>query len=428
MADFHHNVFYYYHGAHRSEHERERQLENNTTKALVNTLEHCSDGVAIGFLSWLGITTVERGLVELQRPTVEMARPPDGPRSLLLGLVPRGMERGCDELLTGAANQPGDARPDAWIRGSDFVVLIESKVLSPLDPGQFQRHQRKLASMAGTPPRCLVQTWADVYTCFASMLPSADLTNTDRWLIRQFLQYLAWTGLGPFVGFSSGMFDYFVNRDDEDARQWVRGTMSSLGEELLPRLRALDTFYEDYDVGVLRRVDPHCWVAFGPGKNAYRHFAHLTVALGKEYLSIFVNVELASAIRLLRERVISDSAAFQATLCGIPEPFYLEVQERKWTTRGPLYEYHSVASLAASDLCHPGASSTSLNQLERLLEQSWKPALRVYPYFTVTKRLARESVLALSRHDQTGELIDQVASVARELHPLVSFINNGPKQ
>ena len=53
MADFHRNVFYYYHGAHHSEHEREQQLENNTTKALANTLEHCSDSVVIWFLSWL---------------------------------------------------------------------------------------------------------------------------------------------------------------------------------------------------------------------------------------------------------------------------------------------------------------------------------------------------------------------------------------
>jgi hypothetical protein len=427
VADFHHNVFYYYHGAHRSEQEREQQLENNTTKALVNTLEHCGDGVAIRFLSWLGIKTVDRGLVELQRPTVEMARPPDGPKSLLLGLVPRGMERSCDELLAGATNQAGDSYPDAWIHGSDFVVLVESKILSPLDPGQFQRHYRKLTSLAATSPRCLVQTWADVYTCFQSMLPAADLTSTDRWLIRQFLQYLAWTGLGPFVGFTSGMFAYFVDRDDEDARQWVRGTMSSLGEELLPRLRELDPFYEDYDAGVLRRDDTHCWVAFGPGKNAYRRYAHLTVALYKDYLSIFVNVELASAIRLLRERVRSDSAAFQAILCGIPEPFTLEIQERR-QTQGSLYRPHPVASLAASDLCHPDASPAGLNQLELLLEQSWKPARRIYPYFTVTKRLTQDSVLDLSRDGQAGELIDRIASVARELHPLVALINNGPNQ
>ena len=427
MADFHHNVFYYYHAAHRSEHEREQQLENNTTKALANTLEHCSDGVAIRFLSWLGITTAERGLVDLQRQTVEMVRPPVGPRSLLLGLVPRGMERSCSELLAGTAGQAGDSCPDAWIRGSDFVVLIESKVLSPLDPGQFQRHHRKLASLAGAPPRCLARTWVDVYTCFASMLSAADLTCTDRWLIGQFLQYLKWTGLGPFVGFSSGMFDYFANRDDEDARQWVRGTMSSLGEELLPRLRALDTFYEDYDVGVLRRVDPHCWVAFGPGKNQYRHFAHLTVALGEESLSVFVNVELASAVRLLRERVRADREAFQATLCEIPEPFTLEVQERE-QMQGSLYRYQPVASLSASDLCRPGASPAGLSQLEMLLEQSWKPALKVYPYFTVTKHLTRDSVLDLSRHDQAGELIDRIASVAQELHPLVALINNGPNK
>lgn len=37
MTDFHRNIFSYYKGASQPEQDREQQLEDNTTKALVNT-------------------------------------------------------------------------------------------------------------------------------------------------------------------------------------------------------------------------------------------------------------------------------------------------------------------------------------------------------------------------------------------------------
>jgi hypothetical protein len=57
VADFHRNIFSYYRGASQPEQDREQQLEDNTTKALVNTLEHCRRHVATKFLEWLGIST-----------------------------------------------------------------------------------------------------------------------------------------------------------------------------------------------------------------------------------------------------------------------------------------------------------------------------------------------------------------------------------
>ena len=43
MVDFHHNIFCYYRGFKDEEQSRIRQLEDNTTKALINTLEHGSN-------------------------------------------------------------------------------------------------------------------------------------------------------------------------------------------------------------------------------------------------------------------------------------------------------------------------------------------------------------------------------------------------
>jgi len=49
--DLHHNLFYGYRGPSTDDRDRERQLENNLTKALVNTLRLGGEAVWRGFLS-----------------------------------------------------------------------------------------------------------------------------------------------------------------------------------------------------------------------------------------------------------------------------------------------------------------------------------------------------------------------------------------
>lgn len=74
MPDFHHNIFYYYRGAMQEDSQFERQLEDNTTKALINTLEHCSQSVSQKFLNWLGIHASGKPHFELQRKSIGEAK------------------------------------------------------------------------------------------------------------------------------------------------------------------------------------------------------------------------------------------------------------------------------------------------------------------------------------------------------------------
>src|SRR4030042_5956300 len=89
MVDFHHNVFYYYRGSKAQVQAYERQLENNTTKALINTLEHGSEGVTTGFLEWLGVQTDEKPVFSLQKPPLPMEVLRKKRHRLLLAIVPR---------------------------------------------------------------------------------------------------------------------------------------------------------------------------------------------------------------------------------------------------------------------------------------------------------------------------------------------------
>jgi hypothetical protein len=94
MSRPHHNVFFYYHGpsARESRQEGERypqQVEDNSTKALVNVLQHGGPDVARGFLRRFP-PTLGDGWPPGVSPELFLQRGPTGPlpsgRRLLLGL------------------------------------------------------------------------------------------------------------------------------------------------------------------------------------------------------------------------------------------------------------------------------------------------------------------------------------------------------
>jgi hypothetical protein len=411
MADYHHNIFYYYTGAKQSVHSREQQLENNTTKALINTLEHCSSEVVIEFLRWLGITATEPVKFELQRATISEGDVESKSQRLLLGLTPSRMgNEFCIELVTPMSDS---SLPDAWIYGSDYVVLIESKTTGSLDAGQMQRHFQKLRAGKDQPPMCKVCTWAEVHQFFRTLL--GGLVGKDRWIVGQFTQYLEGVGMAEFTGFAPEIFDYFIARSDEDARQTVRGTMASFAEKIVDRLRSEAQGFDDWSwnkhLGNLGQNDDHCWVAFfDAGKQKWRHWAHQTISVSCSGLTVYVNVELKPAIDRLRSRVSQNRQTFRETILGLSQPFSIQIEERK-RRQASVYDYHKVASLEASSL-----NQIEFDYIEGLLDHI------DLPYLKVSKHIDRERALKLSQGG--GEdLVDEVVQIMREFHPLVKFIN-----
>lgn len=424
MTDFHRNIFYYYRGAQRSGRERERQLEDNTTKALVNTLEHCSRIVAIKFLrDLLGIMVTEpvEPEFELQKASISKGEIGNKSQRLLLGIVPtKEIMDPCAELGRTVAGEE-DSRPDAWIYGDDFVVLVESKVEgkegASLELAQMERHYQKLLVDTEQQPDCRIYTWAEVHRFFKNLLDELadELTKKDKWIIGQLAQYLEWIGMAEFTGLESGMFDYFaalpIDDRNEDDRQWVRGTMQSFAEKILEGLQAVDSsFYQNYDVGRLFLKDDHCWAAFGPKDKKYRRLAHQTVSLYKDRLDVFVNVELKPAVDRLRRKIAPDKQAFRETVSRLPVPFVVRVEERK-LIRASLYEYVLIDSLGSDKLGKQG-----FDRVEKLLEQL------PLPYLTIRRRIDKNQALELS---QAGgrPLIEEVLGMMKEFHPLVEFIN-----
>lgn len=430
MTDFHHNIFYYYRGLQQPKQGLcDQQLEDNTTKALVNTLKHCSPTVVVKFLEWLEITAIGEVEFELQKPTIGTEKIRRTSQRLLLGLVDKPskkMDSICAEL-EGPIN--GDSRPDAWLYGENFVVLIESKVGNDsLKLDQMRCHFRKLEKDASQPPKCQVRTWADIHQFFVRLV--SVLKGKNRWLVEQFIQYLEWQGMTEFTGFEEGMFEFFVHDEkDVDTKRWIRDTIGLFAEKVLYGPKGLQAFnvpfYESYHVGNFGSGDDHFWVAFGPKE--FRKVCHQTIALYDYGLDVFVNVELSPAVKKLRTKIRNEKQKFRTMISDLPEPFKIQVEERK-QKRPRIYDYYIIATLEGGVRkdYHPGPyglkdpQSDGFDYLETLLEQIWFPSL------SVKKNIDRNDVLELSKGKGDG-VVDEVVGIMKAFHPLVEFINGSSK-
>jgi len=427
MTDFHNNVFYYYRGAKQHGQKQEQQLEDNTTKAFTNMLQHCDPVVATEFLKSLEITISSDSTIEfeLQKSTIGHEKIHYRTQRLLLAIVGTPPPRNASICTQLVGPLKGDSRPDAWIYGEDFVVLLESKVGdSALELNQMRCHWRKLRMDIQSSPRCKILTWAEVHQFFASCLPILlpNLQGKDKWLVEQFTQYLEWIGMTEFVGFEESVFEFFVHEErDLHVKQWMRDAMRALAEQVLHGdhgIKAFDGFYTDYHVGNFGKKDDHFWVAFGPPK--FKKLAHQTVSLHEYGLDVFVNVELLPAIKRLRKKIKGSESAFRDVISELPAPFTVQIQERK-AKQASIFDYYTVADLEAG--VYDGApyglkdpQSPGFDYVCTLIRQI------KYPYLSVRKRINRKKVVELSKGGGKA-LTDEIVETTKAFHSLVQFVN-----
>jgi hypothetical protein len=128
--DLHHNLFYSYRGPNIGEGDRERQLENNVTKALINTLRLGGKAVWQPFLARLGLPDASRPLFLLQRRDLPSGDAAERRQRVLLGISTQPSQ------WTPSGNAKGgrDSVPDAWIYGDGSAVLssVASRSIAPL--------------------------------------------------------------------------------------------------------------------------------------------------------------------------------------------------------------------------------------------------------------------------------------------------------
>lgn len=281
MRDPHQNVFYYYRGPSRDSQEtlHDIQVEDNTTKALINILEFAHRLHFDPFLN----------------------------RFLKLISVPR-------KQITSFRLQQHEekSRPDGVINFADSKVSIESKVKAPLNLDQIKRHLRSLGqgdylvvitNNEGNAhkikrlknSKVWHVTWKSLHQNFLNLV-NEERSNKKLApfieLLRDFIHYLEVIVMTEFSGFKEEDFDFWIPPLDPHYVPILKKKLISLADSIGPALpKKIRKKYNEIKVGNISKSthdDRNAWVAIKKQKDNKDIFnqCNFTIEISKNSLSV----------------------------------------------------------------------------------------------------------------------------------------------
>jgi len=419
-VDFHHNIFYFYKGGQEDDNAKSRQLEDNTTKALINILENIDHKITAKFLRHIGVIASEISNVNfcLQKNDIGTSALQRKNELILLAIV---QEKKKELKLTDIDKH--HSRPDAWIYGDSFAILVESKVVGYLDYSQMRAHYRKLSLNSIEAPVYNEITWNEVHLFFKNEVNNhnekSNIGPTNIFLLKQFTEYLDMCNLTDFNGFDSDFFDYFFAHDDEDSRLWVKKKIKSFSSHIYNKMSEIDSeFYQDYDQGQLKLKDNYSWVAFGPKNKEYRNLAHQTIRFNSQGLDIFINVELKKATDNFKAKIVKYPEELKQAienLCdGQNLTFLIEKREYVVASR---YNYFKLFELKSYSLTDSKLSDSSYNFLLSVVKDIDLPAI------SIIEKIHRNDAIEASSGGTPKKLVDKILKITTKFHEFISFIN-----
>jgi hypothetical protein len=411
-VDLHRNLFYSYRGPNTDIADRDRQLENNVTKALINTLDLGGSSVCGPFLAWLGLADTPNVKFLLQRYNLPTATAADKRDRVLLGISKKELDW-VDPGINGTA----ESVPDAWVYGDNFAVLVESKIDdAAFSQRQMKAHLARLQSTGHKPPKIVLKTWGQIHGFFEHLLPRLTDVPSAKLLVEQFIEFLEYSGMTEFTGFRLEHFRYFLLRDDDEARRWIRDQVGYFANRVQAGLYESTPFYEASDIGNLKLTDAYCWAAFGPRGNAYRKVTHQTISLASDGLRVFVNSELKAATDRLKSVLKQSNAAFRAALQHLHayEPFELVLEERT-QRQASIYDYTPKMRLHSSML-DVTAGDVAWAAFTQTVE--WLPL----PYLRIERLVPAQKLIELSRCDPP-QVVQHIVEMLLRNHAMVRLLN-----
>jgi hypothetical protein len=171
--DPHSNLFYYYRAG-GSDTERERQLENNTTKAFIHILQR-HPGIAASLFGELGMEIDPSGTkFALQRTPINSSALEHLKNRYVLGVSPDG------DIGT-ASHSMQRTVPDAWVWSENTVVAFENKTAEPLDSHQLEGHRVRISAPS---TNIVTASWVEINDILNSMpgkMPGSSMSSPTIW-------------------------------------------------------------------------------------------------------------------------------------------------------------------------------------------------------------------------------------------------------
>lgn len=130
------------------------------------------------------------------------------------------------------------SRPDAMIWCNDFAILVENKIYSGQFPSQIERHRKSLRRNEKESEKIEVieKSWIkDIYPTIKEIEEKTELSekkqeqeSKEKFLLKEFKEYLEAIGLAPFEGFEKEDF-----LDEEKMKNKIK----MLGEDVTEQLK-----------------------------------------------------------------------------------------------------------------------------------------------------------------------------------------------
>ncbi|MCD4684098.1 MAG: hypothetical protein K8R86_12510 [Bacteroidales bacterium] len=323
------NIFNYYRGQNlyknSDETETDYQIEDNTTKALINTLEKSTNEVVKKFLHEFGISTDKQAIYELQ-PTLSYSR------------------------------------PDAVISIGNQNIYIESKVAANLDIEQIKNHIKGFESrddiilvitLKNEDENCLLQfnnvkflTWNEIWKCFSNIRPN---DRVSEFLINEFLNYLEDNNMTEFNIWKQKDFNafLFIEEDkDKERRRNVKGKFSSFMEKIHGQILK-DGFYPNTKINMQTKIEENTFYIWGnfveKGIKNSINIAHFLLRISALGISLGINIEGVIPTRRFEKKLDGASSEF-TEICNQLDGYSL-ILSKRWQKQVQIYDNKELAEI-----------------------------------------------------------------------------------
>ena len=319
FSDPHHNLFYFYRGP-ESKHKKEDsnsvskdvQVENNTTKALINVLKHCTSGICKEFINSFFKLDLDISNIKfaLQKSTIGEQRIKSKKNRLIYMIIPEkfgsiiNINRIVEKSITPNLNQHSSI-PDAWIWDKNNVILIESKTNIKVDNDQLYKHINLLKPTLD--PKIIY--WEEIYIFFQDLLESSEELKIDiknKFILNQFIEYLELINLSKFNGWKSEDFEYFFTFNNVE-RLRIKEKLEKFVDETLKDTK-IQNLLGKIKVGRFKGKNIWCRLdakdpRFSLKKDPEHQFVNFTIELYSNHFQVSIVFPFFPSIEKLKKQL-----------------------------------------------------------------------------------------------------------------------------